>query len=197
LRGASRTLRCVCVLQLLISGDTVVEIDLKAPRHSSCPPLGTVPCPRTQACSTHYRLMIHKAHCAWSHARTRTLWPTPHAPSERRSRALCARASHRIGTRCHGVAPLWGLQARHCSPYEGSRRSCRWGSDRCMLSSKDEGRLPSASTCTNGTQAAAVHKGLPCSERSLSTEDDDSLASCQCTGKFRLNLMMPVLAGSI
>ena len=30
MRGASRTLRCVCVLQLLISGDTV-EIDLKAP----------------------------------------------------------------------------------------------------------------------------------------------------------------------
>ena len=29
---------CVHVLQLLISGDTVVEIDLKAPRHSSCPP---------------------------------------------------------------------------------------------------------------------------------------------------------------
>jgi hypothetical protein len=47
LRGARRTLRCVCVLQLLISGDTV-EIDLKAPRHSSCPPLGTVPCTRTR-----------------------------------------------------------------------------------------------------------------------------------------------------
>ena len=29
MRGACRTLRCVCVLQLLISGDPV-EIDLKA-----------------------------------------------------------------------------------------------------------------------------------------------------------------------
>ena len=48
MRGACRTLRYVCVLQLLISGDTVVEIDLKAPRHSSCPPLGTVPCTRTR-----------------------------------------------------------------------------------------------------------------------------------------------------
>ena len=89
MRGASRTLRCVCVLQLLISGDTV-EIDLKAPRHSSCPPLGTVPCPRAHACSTHHRLMIHKARCAWSHTRTRTLSVAHPARSERvaRSRQL-------------------------------------------------------------------------------------------------------------
>ena len=64
MRGASRTLRCVCVLQLVIviSGDTV-EIDLKAPRHSSRLPLGTEPCTGTHACSTHYCLVIHKALC--------------------------------------------------------------------------------------------------------------------------------------
>ena len=154
MRCASRTVRCVCVLQLLISGDTV-EIDLKAPRHSSCPPLGTVPCPRTHACSTHHRLMIHKARCARSHGTHAHTGARP-ARSERAARsrssvltrALCPRASHRIGTRCHGVAPLGGKLAPPCSPYEGLRRSCRWGSDCRMFSFKDEGRLPSASTCT-------------------------------------------------
>ena len=166
-------LRCVCVLQLKAPATLWLRSTSRhrATRPARLPPLGTVPCPRTHACGTHYSLMIHKALCLVTRTHAHTVAHPVRSERAARSRssaltrALCARASHRIGTRCHGVAPLGG-QPRHCSQYEGSRRSCRWGSDRRMLSSKDEGRLPSASTCTSGTQAAAVLKGLPCSERS-------------------------------
>jgi hypothetical protein len=56
------------------------------------------------------------------------------------------------------------------------------GSDRRMLPFKDEGRLPSASTCTRELKLPQCTK---VSRAPREAQDGDSLASCQCQGTGR------------
>ena len=81
------------------------------------------------------------------------------------TRALSARASHRIGTRCHGVAPLGG-KPRHCSPYEGSRRLCRGAPTaacfllRTKVGCRQRRRAGGNSSCRRAQRSPVLRKKL-------------------------------------